>query len=55
MSHKSRSILQPGVVVVEVLLGRVIRLVRHLVQLEDERQVCETPHLHLRCLGRVPT
>jgi len=39
--------------IVEVLLGGVVDLVRQLIELEHERQVGKTPHLHLRSFSRV--
>lgn len=52
-THQCACVVEPGVVVVEVALGGVVRLVGDVVQLEHEGEICQTPHLHLRRFTRV--
>ena len=54
MPYQSSSIVEPGVVIVEVSFAGVVGLVAQIIQLEHEGQVSQPPHLHLRSLTRIP-
>ena len=54
VSYHGAGVVLPRTVLVKVLLDGMVDLVRHLVQLEHEREVGKSTHLHLRSLRRVP-
>ena len=54
MSYQSSSIVEPGMVIVEVSFTGVVGLVAQVIQLEHEAQVSQPPHLHLWSLTRIP-
>ena len=47
LPYQCSSIMQPGMVIVEVPFSCMVRLVGEIVQLEEEGQICQSSHLKL--------
>ena len=55
VQYHSSGKVQPGMFIIEVFLSGVVDLVRKFIESKHERQVRQSPHLHLWRFRRVTT